>query len=170
MSTKNKTEEATEVVEKAESNGAASRVPVADQYDMPDDYAGDGFESVRKWIEENPVLAVAGAAGLGFFAGQLLSLLGTEPEPPSFGDRVEARARRFRNDAAHFAGDATDALAHKLRDAADALSDVADSASHRAEAGYERASDLAEVVTDAAKAAVAGVVAKKADSWFKKRG
>lgn len=163
------TEAASTVVDPQKTNGSAVQEAPSGEYNMPDDYAADGFETVRQWVEENPVLAVAGAAGLGFIAGQLVSLLIPDPEPPSFGDRVERRAKQFRRDAVHFAGDAGDVLADKLRHAADALSDAAESASSHAEEGYERASGLADVVTDAAKAAVAGVVAKKADSWFKRK-
>ncbi|MDX1438751.1 MAG: hypothetical protein R3284_02505 [Rubricoccaceae bacterium] len=159
-----------EAKEASEPKAINGTQPAADtSYEMPDDYAGDTFEQVRRWIEENPVLAVAGAAGVGFVAGQLLALLGEEPEPPSFSERVEKKARRLRSDAAHVAGDAGEALAQKLRHAADVLSDAAETASEHAGTGYERASDLADVVADAAKAAVAGVVAKKADSWFSKR-
>ena len=48
----------------------------------------------------------------------------------------------------------------------EALGDAAETIAEKAETGYEKSKDLAEVVADAAKAAVAGVVAQKADSWL----
>ncbi len=135
-------------------------------YEMPDDYASDTLTSVKKWIEDNPTLAIAAAAGLGFVASRLITAIFPDPEPPLLAERVEERARKLRKEASHYADDAGEALAQKLKTAADALSDAAETAAHKAEAGYERSKDIADVVAEATKAAVAGVVAKKADSWL----
>ena len=147
----------------------STSTPVSSEYELLDDYATDALKAVKNWIEDNPTLAIAAAAGIGFVAGRLITALFPEPEPPSLTERVEERARKLRMEAAHYADDAGEALSHKLKVAADALSDAAETAAHKAEAGYERSKDLADVVTDAAKAAVAGAVAKKADSWLSRR-
>ncbi len=148
------------------SNGSAT---AQSGYEVLDDYASDTLTSIKNWVEENPTLAVAAAAGIGFIVGRLIPALFPDPEPPSLAERVEQRARVLRKEASHYADDAGEVLSRKLKTAADALSDAAETAAHKAEAGYERSKDLADVVTDAAKAAVAGAVAKKADSWFARR-
>ena len=152
------------------ANGSPSTsTPASGEYELLDDYAADALKAVKNWVEDNPTLAIAAAAGIGFVAGRLITALFPEPEPPSLTERVEKRASKLRKEAAHYADDAGEVLSHKLKVAADALSDAAETAAHKAEAGYERSKDLADVVTDAAKAAVAGVVAKKADSWLSRR-
>jgi hypothetical protein len=154
------------------SGGAAARPaeparpPARADYEMPDDYETDWFGQARRWVEENPVLAIAAAAGLGLVVGRLATALIPEPEPPSFAERVGKRAQQLRKDAVHYADDAGDALAASLKKAAGALSDAAEVVADKAESGYERTKDLAEVVSDAVKVAVAGVVAKKADNWL----
>ncbi len=150
----------------APTNGSTS---APSTYEMLDDYATDTLTAVKAWIEDHPALAMTAAAGLGFVAGRLISGVFPEPEPPSFAERVEERARKLRGQAAHYADDAGDVLSQKLRAAADALGDAAETAAHKAEAGYERSKDIADVVAEAAKAAVAGAVAKKADSWLSRR-
>jgi ElaB/YqjD/DUF883 family membrane-anchored ribosome-binding protein len=140
--------------------------PAPADYAMPDDYETDWLGQARRWVEENPVLAIAAAAGLGLVVGRLVVALVPEPEPPSFAERVEKRARQLRKDAAHYADDAGDVLAANLKKAANALSDAAEVVADKAEGGYERTKDLAEVVGDAVKAAVAGAVARKADGWI----
>ncbi|HLT47045.1 MAG TPA: hypothetical protein VK002_07440 [Rubricoccaceae bacterium] len=140
--------------------------PAPADYAMPDDYETDTFGQVRRWVEDNPVLAIAAAAGLGLAIGRLVTALIPEPEPPTFAARVEKRAKQIRKDAAVYADDAGDVLAANLKKAANALSDAAEVVAEKAEVGYEKSKDLAEVVGDAVKAAVAGVVAKKADGWL----
>lgn len=140
--------------------------PPADDYEMPDDYATDWLGQTRRWVEENPGLAILAAAGLGLVAGRLITALIPEPEPDTFARRVERRAQQLRKDASHYADDAGDVLAAQLKRAAGALSDAAEVVADKAERGYEKSKDLAEVVGDAVKAAVAGVVAKKADGWL----
>lgn len=154
----------------APSNGSPSTsAPAPSEYELLDDYAADAMKAVKNWVEENPTLAIAAAAAFGFVAGRLITALFPEPEPQSLTERVEVRARKLRKGAAHYADDAGEVLSHKLKVAADALSDAAETAALKAEAGYERSKDLADVVADAAKAAVAGAVAKKADSWLSRR-
>lgn len=139
--------------------------PPRSSYEMPDDYETDWLGQTRQWVEENPVLAVAAAAGIGLVVGRLVMALVPEPEPPSFTRRVEKRAKKLRKDAAVYADDAGEMLAARLKKAANALSDAAEVVADKAETGYDRSKDLAEVVGDAVKAAVTGVVAKKADGW-----
>ena len=140
--------------------------PTRADYEMPDDYATDWLGQTRQWVEEHPALAVAAAAGLGLVLGRLITALVPDPEPPTFTARVEKRAKQLRKEAATYADDAGDVLATQLKKAAEALSSAAEVVAEKAETGYEKSKDLAEVVADAAKAAVAGIVAEKADSWI----
>jgi ElaB/YqjD/DUF883 family membrane-anchored ribosome-binding protein len=140
--------------------------PAPADYEMPDDYETDWLGQTRRWVEENPVLAIAAAAGVGLVVGRLVMALLPEPEPPPFSARVEKRARQLRKDAAVFADDAGEVLSDRLKKAANALSDAAEVVADKAETGYERSKDLAEVVGDAVTAAVTGLVAKKADGWL----
>ena len=142
--------------------------PAPTSYEMPDDYETDPLDQTRRWVEENPVLAVAAAAGIGLVVGRLVMALIPDPEPPSFTNRVEKRAKQLRKDAAVYADDAGAVVADQLKRAANALSEAAEVVAEKAEVGYERSKDLAEVVGDAVKAAVAGVVVKKADDWISK--
>ncbi|HYE95404.1 MAG TPA: hypothetical protein VD962_04295 [Rubricoccaceae bacterium] len=144
-------------------NGSSSYAP--SHYDLQDDLAeADWLERTRQWVEENPVLAVAAAAGIGLVVGRLVMALVPEPEPPTFAERVGRRAQQFRKDAEGYADDAGAALSKQLARAAEALSDAAETAASKAETGYHRTKDLAEVVADA----VADAVAVKTDSWLKK--
>lgn len=142
--------------------------PAPASYEMPDDYESDALTQTRLWVEENPVLAVVAAAGIGLVVGRLVMALIPEPEPPSFSSRVEKRAKQLRKDATVYADDAGAVVAEQLKRAANALSEAAEVVAEKAEVGYERSKDVAEVVGDAVKAAVAGVVVKKADNWISK--
>jgi ElaB/YqjD/DUF883 family membrane-anchored ribosome-binding protein len=133
---------------------------------MPDDFESDWLGQTRQWVEDNPVLAIAAAAGVGLVVGRLVMALVPEPEPPSFAERVEQRAKQLRKGAAVVADDAGEALAESLKKAAHALTDAAEAVAGKAESGFEKTKDLAEVVSDAVKAAVAGVMVKKADDWM----
>jgi hypothetical protein len=135
-------------------------------YEMPDDYETDWLGQTRRWVEENPAIAVVAAAGAGLVIGRLVMALFPDPEPPGFSERVEQRAKQLRKNASGYADDAGDVLATQLKKASEALADAAEVIAEKAEIGYEKSKDLAEVVADAAKAAVAGVVAQKADSWL----
>src|SRR5690606_33215245 len=73
-----------------------SAPPALDDYEMPDDYETDALGQARRWVEDNPVLAIAAAAGVGLVVGRLVMALIPEPEPPSFSKRVEQRAKQVR--------------------------------------------------------------------------
>ena len=144
--------------------------PAYDDYAMPDDYAGGPLDGLRSWAEAHPGLALLSAAGVGLVVGRLVMALAPEPEPPSLTKRIEKRAKTLRADASDRASEYSDVASERLAKAADALRDAADSVRDRAgdwaDEGSEKARDLADVIADAAKVAVAGVVAKKADSWL----
>ena len=140
--------------------------PAPRDYEMPDDYETDWLGQTRRWVEENPAIAVVAAAGAGLVIGRLVMSLFPDPEPPGFAERVEQRAKQLRKNTSGYADDAGDVLAVQLKKASEALGDAAETIAEKAETGYEKSKDLAEVVADAAKAAVAGVVAQKADSWL----
>lgn len=154
--------------------------PSPGEYEMPDDYASDNpVHKVKEWAQAHPGLALLAAGGAGLLIGRILVGLSPDPEPPSLSDRVEARAkvlarnaRGYGEDARESAGEAAAASAAALAAAAAALKEAAEAAgekaSHVAEEGAEKARDLADVISDAAKVAVTGVVAKKADDWIKR--
>lgn len=156
-------------------------------YTMPDDYAGEDFlTKARNWVERHPALAVAGAVGLGLAVGRLVAAAVPEPEPETLKDRARARAGDLSKDierltrsakkqarvaskqAKGFAAGAGDSVQDKLARAAEALEDVQASVSEAAHDGVEKTKDLADVIGEAVKAAVAGVVVKKADDWIGK--
>lgn len=138
--------------------------PAPGDYEMPDEYAVDWLGQTRRWVEANPALAVLAAAGIGLVAGRIVMGLFPDPEPDTFARRVERRAKQLSKEASHYADDAGDVLSEQLKKAASALSDAADVVTDKAESGYEKSKDLADVVGDAVKAAITGVVAKKADT------
>ena len=169
--------------------------PKTSQYEMPDDYANESpVDTIKQWVEAHPGLALLAAGGVGLVVGRLLMALTPDPEPPSLADRVEKRAKKLnkkaRKGASHAYDDAKDnateaaaasaaavaAAAVVLKEAAEKWAEkaghsaekFADKASHVAEDGVEKAKDIADVLSDAAKVAVTGVVAKKADDWMKK--
>ncbi|MEM6782584.1 MAG: hypothetical protein AAF624_02490 [Bacteroidota bacterium] len=155
-------------------------------YSLPEPDSQDWLTRTRTWIEEHPALAVTAAVGVGLTLGRVLSGAFKAPPPPSLTERVEARARELGDEIAKrgstaaekgrtvaamssaAASDAGDVLRDRLQEAGEKFGDVAEVAAERAEEGYEKAKDFADVVADAVKAAVLGVVAKKADDWFDK--
>ncbi|MEL6705762.1 MAG: hypothetical protein AAFP15_15960 [Bacteroidota bacterium] len=155
-------------------------------YSLPEPATQDWLTRTRTWIEDHPALAVTAAVGVGLTLGRVLSGAFKAPPPPSLTERVEVRARELGDEIAKrgttaaekgrvmaakgsaAASDAGDVLRERLQDAGEKFGDVAEVAAERAEEGYEKAKDFADVVADAVKAAVLGVVAKKADDWFDK--
>ncbi len=165
--------------------------PLPADYEMPDDYASDDpLTTVKQWVEDHPGLAVLAAAGIGIVAGRIVSALFPDPEPPSLTDRVEKRARVlkkeatkrgkaykkeaakhgkvYKKEALAFADGAGDSLQDSLHRASEALREAAERAGDAAEEGYEKTKDFAETIADAAKVAVAGVLATKVDDWVNK--
>ena len=142
-------------------------------YYLPEDDADSLVMRIRTWAEENPMLAIAGAAGVGLIFGRALLSAIPEPEPPSLTERVEKRTRVLRKDAEKYAKQAKKTakkkskvygkkaevltaaggalLAERLHAAAEALSDAADHAADYAETGYERAQEFAETGIEKSK-------------------
>ncbi|MEM1054015.1 MAG: hypothetical protein AAGI52_00695 [Bacteroidota bacterium] len=166
-------------------------IPSREEYEMPDEYAsGSPVEKVKQWAQAHPGLALLAAGVSGLVIGRILVGIASEPEPETFADRVEARARQLSKEARgsfeeakDSAGEAATASAAALTAAAVALKDAADRAKHKAEDwaedapdkareiaedGTEKAKDFAEAVGDAVKVAVTGVIAKKAADWVGK--
>ena len=171
--------------------------PSPASYEMPDDYATDDWVATTKdWVEEHPALALVAAAGVGILAGRIVGALFPDPEP-SLADRVEKRAKSMRKDlkkeakqrrkdikkyrkqakkrgevykkdASAFAHDAGESFEDLLGRASTSIRDAAHSAGEVAEEGVEKTKDLAETIADAAKVAVAGVVAAKIEDWVEK--
>lgn len=142
-------------------------------YYLPEDDADSFVVRARTWVEENPLLAIAGAAGIGLLFGRAVLSAIPEPEPPSLAERVEKRTRVLRKDAEKYAKQAKKTakkkskvygkkaevvtaaggalLAERLHAAASAISDAADHAAEYAETGYERAQDYAETGIEKSK-------------------
>lgn len=166
-------------------------VPSPEEYEMPDEYANESpVEKARAWVEAHPGLALLAAGVGGLVIGRILVGLAPDPEPETFSDRVEARAKQLRKqakgsfeEAKDSAGTAAAASAAALSAAALALKeaaergahkaedwfeDVPEKAEHFAEAGSEKAKEFADAIGDVVKVAVTGVVAKKAAEWVGK--
>ena len=142
-------------------------------YYLPEDDADSFIVKARQWVEENPILAIAGAAGIGLLAGRAILSAIPEPEPPSLAERVEKRTRVMRKDAAKYAKQAKKTakkqskvygkkaeaitatggtlLADRLHAAAAALTDAADHAADYAETGVEQVQHYAEVGAEKTK-------------------
>jgi hypothetical protein len=149
-----------------ETAGAGAPSYDYSSYYLPEDDADSLVVRARTWVEENPLLAIAGAAGIGLLFGRAVLSAIPEPEPPSLAERVEKRTRVLRKDAEKYAKQAKKTakkkskvygkkaevvtaaggalLAERLHAAAEAISDAADHAAEYAETGYERAQDYAE--------------------------
>ncbi|CAN5473414.1 hypothetical protein BH23BAC4_BH23BAC4_02410 [soil metagenome] len=156
-------------------------------YELPDDFAGqDWLVDARRWVEDNPALAVVGAVGIGLLFGRLVAAAIPDKEPPSLGERLHKQSGRLRKDADKYAkkarkhaktyskdarglaSDASDVLQVQLSRAAEALAEASHTLSGSASEGYVKTRDLAEDVSDAVKTAVAAAVTKKADEWINK--
>lgn len=154
--------------------------PAPGEYEMPDDYAADNpIDKVKAWAQAHPGLALLAAGGAGLVIGRILIGLTSDPEPSTLTERVEARAkelahnaRGYGEDARESASEAAAASAAAIAAAAAALKDAAEAAGEKAgqvaEESAEKARDIADVISDAAKVAVTGVVAKKADDWIQR--
>lgn len=174
-----------------------SFAPAPASYEMPDDYATDDWVATTKgWVEENPALALLAATGIGLLTGRLVGALFSDPEP-SLTDRVETRAKSLRKDlkkeakrrrkdikkaqkrakkrgevykkdASAFAHDAGESFEDFVQKASASIRDAAQNAGEVAEEGVEKTKDLADTLADAAKVAVAGVVAAKIEDWVER--
>ncbi|MFN3596481.1 MAG: hypothetical protein ACK41D_04350 [Rubricoccaceae bacterium] len=76
-------------------------------YEMPDEYAESWFDRARTWAEQNPLLAIAAAAGVGLVVGRVVMGLVPEPEPKTLKGKVQKQARTFSKDARHLYGEAS---------------------------------------------------------------
>ena len=142
-------------------------------YYLPEDDADSIVVRARTWVEENPLLAIAGAASIGLLFGRAVLSAIPEPEPATLAERVEKRTRVLRKDAEKYAKQAKKTakkkskvygkkaevvtaaggalLAERLHAAAEAISDAADHAAEYAETGYDRAQDYAEAGIEKSK-------------------
>lgn len=126
---------------------------------------GDWLARSRRWIEENPGLAVIGAAAAGLLIGRAVAALIPEPEPETFSDKVERRARELASQGRYVAADAGEVVAGQLSIAAEALSEASRAVGHGAKKGYDEAKDFGEFLAET----IGQTVAQKASKWLDKR-
>lgn len=125
----------------------------------------DFLAQTRRWIEQNPALAIAGAAAAGLIIGRVVAALIPEPEPQTFSEKVEARARELAKQGRYVASDAGEIAAQQLAIAADALQEASKAVGKGAKRGFEEAKDFSAYVSEA----VGQALAEKASNWLEKR-
>ena len=126
---------------------------------------GDWVAQTKRWIEENPVLAIAGAAAAGLIIGRLVAAAIPDPEPQTFSDKVEVRARELAKQGRYAAADAGDVASQQLAIAAEALGEASKAVAKGAKKGYGEAKDFGEFLAET----VGDAVASKANKWLDKR-
>jgi len=125
----------------------------------------DWVGQTRRWIEENPGMAIAAAAAAGLLVGRLVAALIPEPEPQTFSDKVEARARELAKQGRYAANDAGDVVSKQLAIAADALSEASVAVGKGAKKGFDEAKDFGEFLAET----IGQTVAERASKWLDKR-
>jgi hypothetical protein len=126
---------------------------------------GDWVTSTKRWIEQNPMLAIAGAAAAGLLIGRLVAAAIPDPEPETFGEKVEKRARQLAKQGSYAAADASEVASQQLAVAAEALGEASKAVAQGAKKGYDEAKDFGEFLAET----VGQAVATKASKWLDKR-
>ncbi len=126
---------------------------------------GDWVGQTRRWVEQNPVLAVAAAAAGGLLLGRIVSALIPDPEPKTFSEKVEIRARELADHSRDAAADAGEVVSKQLAIAADALSEASKAVAKNAKKGYDDAKDFGAFLAET----VGQTVADRAAKWLDKR-
>jgi len=126
---------------------------------------GDWVAKTKRWIEENPALAIAGAAAAGLIVGRLVAAAIPEPEPQTFSDKVEQRAKELAKQGRYVASDAGEIASQQLAIAAEALGEASKAVAQGAKKGYGEAKDFGEFLAET----VGDAVATKASKWLDKR-
>ncbi len=132
---------------------------------------GDWVSQTKRWVEQNPALALLGGAALGLVLGKLVAAAVPDRKPKTLSDRVERRAKmlskeskRYAKKGRHYADDAGGAIAEQLAVAAAALGVAADSVGESAKHGYEEAKDFSEHLAET----LGHAFSKKASEWLDK--
>jgi len=121
----------------------------------------DAIDRGKKWVKENPVLAVAAAVGVGLAVGGIAAWAGREPEPEPVATRLRKRARSVSDRAQDALKDVGETVAEQLssstatlRDGVSNLSsEVVGRASDYREDVERHAARLAESIAENAVAA-----------------
>jgi hypothetical protein len=119
----------------------------------------------RRWIEQNPGLAMVGAAAAGLLIGRLVAAAIPEPEPETFTEKVDRRARLLAKEGRYAASDAGEAVSQQLSVAADALSDAAKAVATGTRRGYSEAKDFGEFLAEN----IGSAIAARANKWLDTR-
>ncbi len=138
--------------------------PTVDRLSLEPADSEDWVTRTKMWVEENPVLAVVGAVGLGLLVGRVAMAAAPQPAPKTLTDKIEQRAKLLAKQGRYAADDAGDAISQQLAVAADALSEAAHSVSKNAQHGYAEAKDFTETIADA----IGEAFSKKASDWMSK--
>ena len=109
----------------------------------------DWVTRTKLWVEANPVLALAGAVGLGLLVGRVVTAAIPDPEPKTLQGKIEKRARELSERGQYYADDAGDAIARQLHVASDALKEASNAVSKNAKKGYGEAKDFSESIAEA---------------------
>lgn len=138
--------------------------PTVDRLSLDPADNDDWVTRTKMWVEENPVLAVVGAIGLGLVVGRVVMAAIPEPPPKTLTDKIEQRAKVLAKQGKYVANDAGDAISQQLAVAADALSEAAHAVSKNAKHGYGEAKDFTETIAEA----IGDAFSKKANDWMSK--
>lgn len=138
--------------------------PTVDRLSLDPADNDDWVTRTKLWVEENPVLAVVGAIGLGLVVGRVVMAAVPEPAPKTLTDKIEQRAKILAKQGKYVANDAGDAISSQLAVAADALSEAAQAVSKNAQHGYGEAKDFTETIAEA----IGDAFSKKAGEWMNK--
>lgn len=155
------------------SNGEGSRGPRPAVQDTGEGYPhvdtlsydpedGDWVGQTRRWIEENPGLALAGAAVAGLAIGRLVAAAIPERRPETPQEKIERRARLAAEHGREFAEDAGEVISKQLAIAADALGEASKAVAQGAKKGYGEAKDLSEFLAET----IGEAISKKAAHWL----
>lgn len=138
--------------------------PTVDRLSLDPADSDDWVTRTKLWVEENPVLAVVGAVGLGLIVGRLVVMAMPEPEPKTLTGKIEKRAHELAKQGRYVADDAGDAIARQLAIAAEALGEASGAVAKNAKKGYAEAKDFSETIAEA----IGEAFSKKASSWLER--
>ncbi len=138
--------------------------PTVDRLSLDPADSDDWVTRTKMWVEENPLLAVVGAIGLGLVVGRVVMAAIPDPEPPTLTGKIEKRAKSLAKQGRYVADDAGEAISQQLALAADALGEAAHAVSKNAKQGYGEAKDFSESIAEA----IGEAFAKKANDWLDK--
>lgn len=159
--------------EKASTAKANNHKPVNDRKQDLDTVDSASFDPegvdwvvrVREWVEDNPILAVAGAAVAGLVIGRVVAALIPEPEPETLKSQIERRAKELAKQSKSVAGETSEVVSAQLSAAAEALSEASKTVAKGAKKGIGEAKDFGEYLAET----IGDALAAKASQWLDKR-